>query len=62
VIVRQQFVALTMRWTLEYVGPTCASLTAAPALAHTKLEDSTPAQGASLASASTAVSLTFGEA
>jgi methionine-rich copper-binding protein CopC len=33
-------------------------LTAAPALAHTELENSTPAQGASLASAPTAVSLT----
>ncbi len=38
-----------------------ALLTAAPALAHTTLETSTPAEGASLPDAPTTVVLTFGE-
>jgi copper resistance protein C len=43
------------------VGAACV-LTATPALAHARLKSSNPAEGASLAAAPTAISLTFAEA
>ena len=52
-------------WSLlvaPVVAVCLALLTAGPAAAHTELENSTPAEGASLSAAPTTVSLTFGEA